>query len=159
VRRTRAIVGALVLSIATGGCATSTADSAQLLATLERLEAAAVKSEMAAEQAAVAADRAAGSDGAGEPPAPSGPYHSALRHWEFRNATPRPVQTDREASDAATQFLAVQRVDWGTPSSVSRTPTGWYLVEFPYQQTDRWDLDGVLLVDPASGDVFLPLPR
>ena len=141
------------------GCAAQTQSSPELIATLERLEAAATKSELAAEQAAAAAERAATDSGENESRAPEGPYHTALRRREQRNATPQPVASERDASRIAGQFLQAQNVDWGQPSRVGRTPDGWYLVEFDYRQTDRWDLDGVLAVDPQTGDILLPIAR
>ena len=157
--RTPHALGVLALVVAAGGCATSSGNSPQLTAVFERLEAATVRTEMAAEQAAAAAQQANEARAQSEPPLPSGPYHSALSVREQRNTTPQPVRNQRDAARIATQFLKAQHVDWGKPPAVTRSELGYYIVEFPYRQTDRWDLDGVLLVHYESGDVYLPLPR
>ncbi len=126
---------------------------------LERLEAATVRTEVAAEQAAAAAQHAEETKAQGERATGLEPYHTALIERAHRNPTPQSVRTEREATQLATEFLRGQGIDWGTPSRVRRTAERWYLVEFVYRPTEGWDLDGALLVDPHTGDVFLALRR
>ena len=76
-----------------------------------------------------------------------------------RSKPPSPavqITSDTAAGDRAQAFLKDQKLDWGRPIRVLKTPTNWYRVEFRPAEQGR---ERVLLVNPENGNAEMPGAR